>query len=436
MKPTTPAAVLATLLFATLAGACSRGDTPGAAAPSPPQAGGLSPWTLPAPVGAAQPDLVATHDGRLLLSWMNSQPGRRHALQYASLERDGRWQGPKTIAVGASFFVNWADTPHIASTANGALWVHWLQKSADQAYSYDVMLSTSRDDGMHWSDPLRVHDDGTLTEHGFVSLYPASDDSIGIAWLDGRNMATADEQGGGAKPVQAGAHAAPAHGAMMTLRSAVFDGALQRVSESEVDASTCDCCQTDVAATAKGPLLVYRDRTAAEIRDIYATRLEGGAWRAPAPVHADNWTMPACPVNGPSVAANGDEVVVGWYTAAGGVPAVRIARSTDAGASFAAPTTLEQGDAAQGRVDIALDAKQAWVLWVREDATAQSLWLARLAPDLSRELERVQVATLQGRGRATGFPQLALHGGIAYIVWTDVVDKTPRLLGARYVPKS
>jgi hypothetical protein len=44
-------------------------------------------------------------------------------------------------------------------------------------------------------------------------------------------------------------------------------------------------------------------------------------------VHADNWTMPACPVNGPAVAARGNDVVVGWYTAAGDMAALKLARS-------------------------------------------------------------------------------------------------------------
>ena len=33
----------------------------------------------------------------------------------------------------------------------------------------------------------------------------------------------------------------------------------------------CDCCQTDAALTARGPLLVYRGRTPDEIRDISPT---------------------------------------------------------------------------------------------------------------------------------------------------------------------
>ena len=131
------------------------------------------------------------------------------------------------------------------------------------------------------------------------------------------------------------------------------------------------------------------------------TRFDGKAWSAPTLVHADGWKMPACPVNGPALAAHGDAVVVAWYTAAGGTPSVQLARSDDAGAHFAAPVAVDRGEAVQGRVAVALDAAQAWVLWVREDAGGQSLQLARYAPDLSRRLAQVEVAKLQGRGTAT-----------------------------------
>ena len=415
-----------TVLVATLAAAsCSRDEAPATAGDSTQP--GLQAWTLPAAPGAAQPDLVTAPDGRLLLSWLDTQPGRRTRLQYAEFSPAGQWQGPKTIAIGASFVVNWADTPHLLATPDGALWVQWLQKSAEAGASYDVLLSTSRNDGMNWSEPLRPHTDGTVSEHGFVSMWPQGNDRLGIAWLDGRNMVAA------AGDAQTGHDG---HGAgAMTLRSAVFDGSLRTDGEVELDASVCDCCQTDAALTAKGPLLVYRDRTEDEIRDIHVTRFDGKAWSPSKPVFADQWKMPACPVNGPSVAARGDEVVVAWYTGAGDQPTVKLVRSTDAGDSFSAPLVLEQGDTVQGRVDVALDAGNAWVLWLREDDAGQSLWLARYAPDLSKQIEKVEVARLQGRGRGTGFPQLALREGKAYLVWTDVAGGTASLHGAVYTPK-
>ena len=440
-------AMHALIALGLLAG-CADGDTPPAADNAARPAGPATPrrvvdWPLPATMaGSALPDLVVAPDGRLLLVWINSQPGRRHILQFSAYDpASARWQSaPMTIAIGHSMFVNWADTPHIAATPDGALWVHWLQKRVDAPAAYDIMLSTSRTGGARWSAPVVPHDDGTASEHGFVSLWPQSHDTLGIAWLDGRNAAPTATQGHAAEtqaePAKADEHAhAAGHAGAMTLRAAVFDAALRRRHDAELDAMTCDCCQTDVAVTPKGALLVYRGRTAAEIRDVLATRFNGGTWTTPASVHADGWKMPACPVNGPSVDADGDAVVVGWYTAPQGLPVVKLARSNDAGDTFAVPVELDRGEAVQGRIDVALEGEQAWALWLREDANGQSLWLSRRSADLVKEHQRIEVAKLQGRGRATGFPQLAVRGGVAYAVWTDVVDGKAQLRGAQVVAR-
>ena len=42
------------------------------------------------------------------------------------------------------------------------------------------------------------------------------------------------------------------------------------------------------------------------------------------------------------------------------------------------------------------------------------------------------MAKLQGRGRGTGFPKLALRDGVAYLAWTDLVDGRTQLQGARF----
>ena len=435
MKPTP---LLVSAILALLLSACERSPVaaPAPAATTPAAEYVPHDWPLPATAAAAQPDLVASADGRLLLSWIEPQ-GDGHALRFAVFTPaaaaavstgapDAGWSPATTIATGTDWFVNWADTPHLAVTDDGALWAHWLQKSAAATYAYDVALVRSGDGGRTWSKPVLVNDDGKAVEHGFVSLWPATRDTVGVSWLDGRNTDGGQSHAG--HDVQPSTSSGPPRA--MTLRAARFDADLQRRGESEIDAMTCDCCQTDVAVTARGPLLVYRDRTGGEIRDIAVTRARGDAWTPPRLVHADGWKMPACPVNGPSVAARGTEAMIAWYTAPGDVPMLRLARSGDAGDTFGAPVTIDQGPQVQGRVDVALDARTAWVLWVREEADGQSLRLARYARDLSGEPERVEVARIAGRGRATGFPQLALAGTAAYVVWTDVVDGAPLLRGA------
>lgn len=424
--------VTSALLLA-LAGCSGGGDdtSVGATPANAKSATGLFSWVLPVAAGSGQPDLVRAADGTLLLSWMDSQPGRRTRLQIADFGTDNAWGPPRTVAIGSSFVSNWADTPHVVATPNNWLWIQWLQKSGGSD-GYNTILSNSRDGGTTWAAPVSPHDGGSAGEHGFASLWAVGNDRLGIAWLDGgANAAPAGKPG----TPKTDAHAAGGeHTGRTRLRSAVFDTGLHRVSEAEVDASVCDCCQTDAAVTSKGTVLVYRGRTADEIRDIQIARFDGNAWSKGKPVAVDNWKMPACPVNGPSVAADGVHVLVGWYTAPGDAPAVKLARSTDAGDSFSAPVQLDQGDAVQGRIKVALDKQSAWALWLREEGAGQTLWLARFSPDLSKELERVQVAKLQGRGRGTGFPQLALRDGKAYIVWTDIVGGQSGLHGASYVP--
>lgn len=421
----TAAHLLLALSPLTLLAACQRAAAPESAG----KPGEVRVWPLLAEQGAAQPDLAVAPDGRLLLSWMSVRAGRDNALQFAAFGTDGRWQStPKTIAVGEALLSNWADTPHILATPDGALWVHWLQKTGAGPGEYDLALSRSGNRGFNWSAPVVVNRDQG-GEHGFASLWPASQAALGIAWLNPAKADVGSNASAEKGDAAGGEHAAHAGG--MSLLAATYDVGLQRTVETTLDAIACECCQTDVAIAAAGPVIVYRDRDAGEIRDIAAVRYDGKAWSAPVRVHADDWKMPACPVNGPAVAANGNHVVVAWYTAADNEATVQLALSRDGGATFDAPVRVDKGSAVLGRIDVAYDKDGAWVLWLREDAGAQALWLARYSADLKRETQRSEIAKLQGRGNATGFPKLALRSDGAYIAWTDVVEGQPRLKGVQ-----
>ena len=414
MKPRT---LIALSLLSLSLLACKREAAPAAAPATGDYA--VQPWELFAGPGSMAPDLTATADGRLLLSWLSKVEGRRTALQFASYTDAGGWQSqPRTIAVGNSLIANWADTPHLLVTPDGAMWAQWLQANDSGPSAYDVVLARSRDGGMNWPQMTRVNQQGTGTYSGFATLWAAAADRVGIAWLDGSGKT-------------AGGHDGHDGGGDMQLRSNGYDMDLTAGEAATLDPRTCDCCQTDVALTARGPLLAWRGRSDAEIRDILVARLDAGSWTAPKPVHADNWKTDACPVNGPAITASGTQAIVAWYSEGDGAPAVRIARSSDSGDSFAAPVVVERGQAVLGRVDAAIDGDQAWVAWLREDSTRQTLMLALYSADLGKELQRLEVAQLQGRGRATGFPKLVVHAGVAWLVWTDVIDGVAQLKGAR-----
>ncbi len=105
--------------------------------------------------------------------------------------------------------------------------------------------------------------------------------------------------------------------------------------------------------TEKGPIVVYRDRSSEEVRDIYATRLIEGAWTLPQPLHNDNWQIAGCPVNGPSVAAMNERVAVAWFTAKDDTPKIQLVVSRDSGQSFSDPIVVDSPNTT-GRVGTAL----------------------------------------------------------------------------------
>ena len=385
-----------------------------AAGPSPVAAAAqVHTWTLPAPSGAAQPDLVVTPRGRLLLSWIEPLQAGGHRLRLAHATPGQGWDEPLTVAEGGDWFVNWADTPHVYALADGSLWAHWLRSTGPSRMDYGVALSRSADGGRSWSPPRLLHPP-TRGDHGFVSFWSHAADGLGVAWLDSRQKASA----GAGAPAGDGHH--PAGGAAMMLRGAVLDAQAATTAEWPLDTSTCDCCTTSAAMTARGPVVVYRGRSAAEVRDTRIVRLEHGQWSAPRDVHADGWTFPGCPVNGPVVLAEGSDVWVAWYTEAAGRPELRAARSLDAGDSFGAPVTLAAGPQVLGRVALALADTQLLAAWLEEDGQAgQRLLLGRYDRQW-QEQGRVTVARLRARGRASGLPRLRWADGSAWVLWTGL----------------
>jgi hypothetical protein len=365
----------------------------------------------PAGDGSVGANLFAAADGRIFLSWIDRLGPGRDALRFSVLEGD-RWSRPRLVAEGKDWFVNWADFPSVVALPDGSLAAHWLVRSASAPYAYDVHIARSADGGSNWGEPVVPHRDGTATEHGFVSLLPARDGRLGAAWLDGRNTGPGDgEHGHG--------------GGAMTLRYAAIgvDGRLG--DEALLDERVCDCCQTGAAVTAEGPLIVYRDRSEREDRDIAAVRLRDGRWSEPRPLPPDGWRIDGCPVNGPAVAAQGRRVAVAWFTAARGQPRVKIAFSSDAGTSFSEPVTVDEGRP-QGRVDLVLLADgSAVVSWIESSATGSSLRLRRMREDGTRGPSVVVVP--ENGALANCFPRLVIDDRALVAAWTADRVRTARL---------
>lgn len=358
----------------------------------------------PSKPNSSEPFLFTDSDSTVYLSWIEKSE-EKSILKLSSLDNN-QWTEAITIASGNSWFVNWADYPMIA--ANGQnLVAHFLDKSGESTYAYDVKLTTSANKGKTWTDPVILHDDKKQAEHGFVTLLPYGDNFF-VTWLDGRNTVMEGMEGMD--------HHEGHHGSM-SLRAAIIDAKGNKINEWELDNKTCDCCQTTAAITSNGPIVIYRDRSDEEIRDMSIVRLIDSQWTAPKAIHNDNWKIAGCPVNGPRVASEGNNLVIAWFSAATDTSRVNVIFSTDGGSTFGNAIRIDEGSAI-GRVDIALiDDKSAMVSWME----GTMIKAAKVHADGTIE-PSITIAT-SSESRSSGFPQMTKSRNQLIFAWTDDNEK-------------
>ena len=184
-----------------------------------------------------------------------------------------------------------------------------------------------------------------------------------------------------------------------------------------IDARVCDCCQTAAAMTTDGPVIVFRDRSENEIRDIAITRHLKAGWTKPEPVHADLWRITGCPVNGPAIGAIGRRVAVAWFTAARDTAKVQVAFSDDAGGTFFQPIRID-GGAPAGHVDVVLAHDgSAFVSWLERGAGSELFVRVRRAGYNGSTSSPVTIGTVNGI-RPGGFPAMVAQGDGLLIAFT------------------
>jgi hypothetical protein len=385
--------VVVVLLVVAVIGACRRTEPP---AEKPAESAFpfvVEPLAAPARGNSGQPQLTTSSRG-VILSWLE-QADTASTLKFSELTGE-EWTAAKTIASSDGWFVTDADVPTVIRKTDGTL-VATTYPSVDPAIeAYDLRFSYSRDEGKTWSQPLSPHHDGTKTQHGFASLFEMRDGALGMVWLDGRVPQS------------------------MSVYFASFDAAWKQTAESSINARVCECCPTAAAMTADGPLVAFRDRTNQEIRDIHVTRSEKGTWTEAVPVHADNWRIEACPVNGPALSARGRTVAAAWFTATGNDGHAYAAFSQDAGRTWGDPIRLDD-ETSLGRVDIELvDDGSAVATWVEFANERAQLRVRQVRP--SRE--RSAAASIAGANepRVRGYPRLARKGNTVVFAWTESGD--------------
>lgn len=354
----------------------------------------------PARANSEEPSLTTGADGKVYMSWLEKD--EKQATLFYSQLADDKWSPPVKIADGKDWFVNWADHPMMAINKSGDMIAHYLQKSDSGTYTYDVKIVTKKSDVQQWSESIKLHSDTVNAEHGFVSMKPMKNDNFLISWLDGRNTISSGH----------------GHGeGSMTIRAAIFNPDGKKLEEWELDNRVCDCCGTANGISEKGAVVVYRDRTENEIRDMSIVRYVNNQWTEPTPVFNDNWKIAGCPVNGPSLSTFTNTLVIGWFTAADEKPKVNLIFSSNSGESFDQPVQVDLGNPL-GRVKVELlDTKTAFISWMEGDQ------IVAAKVDISGQISQRYSLASSSTDRSSGFPQITASKDNIIVAWTDTESK-------------
>ncbi|MBT4212016.1 MAG: exo-alpha-sialidase [Porticoccaceae bacterium] len=381
-------------------------------------------WSSPAGARSVSPNLSLDHNGVPILSWMKVSEDSV-ALEYSRWDKT-QWSEAVEVARGSNWLVNRADFPSVVQLSESLWAAHWLEMTDPSVFAYDVMVGLSTDGGITWNTPFRPHTDGTLTEHGFVSFF-ADNQDVGLVWLDGRNMSVGGHSEHNVEPMLANGG--------MTLRSTkiTIEGAL--FEPQIIDGLVCDCCQTDIAQVDEGAVLVFRNRTEGEHRDIYYSQLINGRWSESKPVASDEWLIAGCPVNGPSVAASSAHTAVAWDTEGKGYGQVKLALSEKDSDTFMPALEISGGDAVLGQVGLAATEDDGFIVsWLTFSEGVKGDLNLRHA-DADGVLGPAAVVAGVDFTRRAGLPQMVVFDDHVILAWTGG-DKSNKAIQVVSLPQS
>jgi len=352
----------------------------------------------PAAAGSICPNETRTSDGGILLSWL--EPSNDSLALRFAIRRGQSWSLPQTVVVRKNFDKYPEAPPWVLMLPNTSLiavWAEQLPPGKGKWPGNYLLSAASSDAGKNWSKPVIIHSDRTDGEHSFGSLVPQDENHAAIVWLDSRDYAAKHTY---------------------RLMSALISSSGTVSNENTVDGDVCTCCPTSLIRTSQGLIAAYRNHTPDEIRDIYTVREVSGKWQSGQPLHNDNWHINGCPVNGPSIAANKRDVVAVWFTGKEDQTTVQITFSSDSGATFKAPATLDlvkENKNVLGKVAVAmLDTGDALVSWIRREGGKSEIILSRVRND-GRILTSQVIA--QNSSDVLGYPRMQNGSSDVLISW-------------------
>jgi len=380
----------------------------------------VEPLEAPQTAAAEQSDpalAVDPESGDLLLAWLAGDTLRSGIWFSRSRDAGGSWSAPVQVVPPSGDVQPHAEaSPKLVAMPGGVVAIVWATSRAVAGRMWpaaDVRVARSLDGGATWSAALTLNDDTAAAPigHTFHGAAWQGDSGLVVAWLDERRT--------GGPPPPAG-HTAHQNGesgddnATLYLASSRDRGATWAPANRRLWGDVCPCCRVSLARGPGGSVqAVWRRVYPGNVRDVVVAALDQPG---PTRVHADGWSLAACPDTGPgiSIEASGVTHVV-WFTGKEGAAGVYYARRESGSTGFSPPLALV-GGRTMATTHATVAARAAGGAYIALDITSSGKRVPQLViVDAERVVhDRVVLSNDAGADH----PQVVGVPGGAVVAWT------------------
>jgi hypothetical protein len=313
-----------------------------------------SQFPAPADMGSS---VGADAQGRLWLASKASTADGDYLMLQTSDDEGRTWSVPRP-ASHETIVASGDERPRIAFGARGQVYVSYSRPLA-KPYTSELRFIRS-EDGRHFSAPFTVHKNADIITHGFGAMVVDGVGDIYIAWIDKRDQQAARNSG------------APYAGAAQYY-AVSRDGGATFQGDYKIADHSCECCRSALSLNAKGqPMLLWRHVFAPNIRDHALLALTpDGKLAAPERASFDNWSIDACPHQGPALAYGPDgRRHQTWFTGVENGGGVYYATENRDGA-LGVPMRL--GSEQASHADVAVKGRHVALAWKEFDGKTTSI---------------------------------------------------------------
>ena len=324
---------------------------------------------------AAEPAIATSANGAVYVAWVEHGEGGANVMVGQFDSTGASKSSPVSLNSKVEEATAWrGDPPSLAVAPDGTLYVVWTSRSPEQAHATDLYLSVSRDNARSFEAPVRVSAEHDSGPQGMHSLAIGPQGTVYVAWLEERKKA---------QPVVVNKspekHKHEEENRDLFVASS-RDGGKTFSPKKLVASDTCPCCKTSLAVAPDGRVYAsWRQVLPGNFRHIAVASSsdQGHTFSTPVVVSDDRWMLAGCPVSGPSLSVSNDGALqVLWYAnGQAGPTGVYRSESRDGGQSFSPRQLIVEG-MTQATPIILRQGDQTKAIWQRGQGTEASVVMA------------------------------------------------------------